>query len=169
MATSRLGALWTSRSAEWYTPAEVLDRVAACLGGIDLDPAADPGRRVPAARHYTAAEDGLRRPWDAARVFCNPPYGRDIRAWVLKAVSEYRLGRAGQALLLVPARTDTAWWRLLDPFPVAFWRGRIRFETPDGLGDAAPFPSAVAALGVAADRLAAAFDGAAVVRVPFPG
>ena len=57
------GALYTSDTAEHYTPAHVLDLVVQIMGGIDLDPCADPGRRVPAAAHYTAEDDGLSRPW----------------------------------------------------------------------------------------------------------
>ena len=36
--------------------------------------------------------------------WCNPPYGREIREWVAKAVDE----RGG--CLLLPARVDTVWF-----------------------------------------------------------
>ena len=70
----RLASLQTSTSAEWYTPPSVIDRVLAVLGHIDLDPCAEPGRRVPATVHLTAEEDGLTRAWHG-RVYLNPPMG----------------------------------------------------------------------------------------------
>lgn len=136
----------------------------ACLGQIDLDPCANPERTVPAARHYTAADDGLAREWRGA-VFMNPPYGREIGDWVEKLATEFESGRVTQAIALVPARVDTAWFRRLSALPVAFWRGRITFVGPDGAQNPAPFPSALFALGVAPERLPSAFAEVADVFV----
>ncbi len=156
---------FTSASPEWYTPPVVLERAIACLGAIDLDPCANPSRTVPARSHFTETEDGLSRPWHG-RVFMNPPYGRQIGRWIEKLVEEFELGHVTQALALVPARTDTAWFRRLSAFPVAFWRGRVSFVGSDGARNPAPFPSAVVALGVSADVFAAAFKSVADVYVP---
>lgn len=147
---------FSSESSEWATPAVVLDRVAALMGGIDLDPCSDPQHTVPATMHYTADQDGLRWSW-RGRIFMNPPYGRTIDAWIAKLVEEFEAGRVTQAVALVPARTDTAWWRRLGAFPVAFWRGRLAFIGPDGAVNPAPFPSALVALGMEPGRLADAF------------
>ena len=38
---------------ERYTPEWILKMVEAILGGIDLDPAADPRKRVNAINHFT--------------------------------------------------------------------------------------------------------------------
>jgi hypothetical protein len=57
----------------------------------------------------------------------------------------------------VPARTDTAWFRPLFRFPIAFLAGRLRFIDGSGRArDPAPFPSAVALLKaeIAAEDLA---------------
>jgi hypothetical protein len=55
-----------------YTPRWVFDAMAL---RFDLDVAAPVGGplHVPADRWYTAADDGLRQPWDGL-VWCNPPY-----------------------------------------------------------------------------------------------
>ena len=36
------------------------------------------------AAYYTPQQDGLSQPWPG-RVWCNPPYGREIGRWVKKA------------------------------------------------------------------------------------
>lgn len=146
---ARLEALYSSTNSEHYTPPDVLNLVAAVLGGIDLDPCADPGCRVPAAAHYTAELDGLRRPW-AGRVFMNPPYGRRIGAWVDRLVEAHAAGAVPEAIALVPARVDSAWWRRLASSCslVLFWAGRLRFLDSDGRPQSpAPFPSALVYLG----------------------
>jgi hypothetical protein len=35
---------FSSATPEWYTPAEIIQRVDAALGGIELDPCSDPQR-----------------------------------------------------------------------------------------------------------------------------
>ncbi len=156
---------FTSATPEWYTPPVVLERVLACLETIDLDPCANCDRTVPARSHFTEAEDGLSRPWHG-RIYMNPPYGRQIGPWIEKLVTEFESGRTTEALALVPARVDTAWFRRLSVFPVAFWRGRISFIGSDGARNPAPFPSAIVALGVPVDAFAKAFAGVADVYVP---
>ena len=161
----RLSVHFSSDSPEWYTPPAVLDRVVNCLGAIDLDPCAEAQLgNVPAARHLTADDDGLAHEWQG-RMFMNPPYGREIGLWIDKLAAEFEAGRIMQAIVLVPARTDTAWFRRLSAFPVGFWRGRITFIGPDGGQNPAPFPSALFALGVAPEQFAATFDDVADVYV----
>jgi len=139
-------ALLSSASPDWWTPPHILEAAREALGGrIDLDPCANDGPpNVPAGRHFTRADDGLSRPWSGL-VFMNPPYGREIGRWTEKAIAE--TGRAEAVIVLVPARTDTRWFRPLFRFPICFLAGRLRFI--DGSGrprDPAPFPSAVALL-----------------------
>lgn len=56
-------------------------------------------------RYFTKADDGLAQVW-SGRVWMNPPYGREIGAWMAKA---WRSSQAGALVVcLVPARTDTA-------------------------------------------------------------
>ena len=65
-------------SDDCYTPRWVFDAMGLTF---DLDVAAPPGGpwHVPAARYYTAEDDGLTSPWDGL-VWCNPPYSR-MKDW----------------------------------------------------------------------------------------
>jgi phage N-6-adenine-methyltransferase len=156
-------SLFTSKSKEWYTPPAIVDAVIDVMGSIDLDPCADPGCNIPAKRHYTATTDGLSQTWPG-RVYMNPPYGREIQKWIIKLVSEYDAGNVTQAVVLVPARVDTKWFRGLERFPVCFIDGRLKFSDHT---NSAPFPSAVICIGSALERFAAVFGQLGRIYVPF--
>lgn len=68
----------SSRSNEWYTPADIIDRVRKVLGDITLDPAscAAANEIVRASRYLTKDEDGLRHDWSGASIYLNPPGGK---------------------------------------------------------------------------------------------
>lgn len=76
-----------------------------------------------------------------ARVFCNPPYGREIGKWVKKCYEESRKPNT-LVVMLVPARTDTAWfWNYIHgKAEIRFVRGRLHFNDSK---QGAPFPSMV--------------------------
>jgi len=137
-------ALYSSDSDDWRTPKEIIDAAVAVLGAIDLDPCSDDAEtpNVPAATWYTETDNGLAQKW-AGTVYMNPPYGRVIEEWVAKLVSHYVAGDVTAAITLVPARTDTQWFRLLRDYPVCFVTGRLRFSG----AEPAPFPSAAFYLG----------------------
>lgn len=60
--------------------------------------------------YYTPETDGLSKSWNrGGAVFCNPPYGREIRKWVKKAYEEAQV-MSYLIVLLIPARTDTAYF-----------------------------------------------------------
>ena len=75
------------------------------------------------------------------RVFVNPPYGKEISKWVKKAYEESRYCEV--VVMLIPARTDTAWfWNYIHgKAEIRFVRGRLHFNDSKS---AAPFPSMVA-------------------------
>ena len=159
---NRLEPLLRSGSDDWTTPAHIITRVIATFGAVpDCDPSSDAAHTVPARIHFTIQDDGLTRPW-VGNLYVNPPYGRAIGAWVAKALAEHASGHATQVIMLLPARPDTRWWQLLDPFPVAFLRGRLRFG---GAPSSAPFPSAMVYLGLNLGGFADAFGDIALIRV----
>ena len=79
------------------------------------------------------------------RVFCNPPYGKEISKWIEKAFIENKRGT--MVVLLLPARTDTRWFHdfIYKKHEIRFIRGRLKFN--DGK-QAAPFPSMVVVMEV---------------------
>lgn len=161
--TVKLAALMSSADTSWRTPDVVLDLVRQ-VGPIELDPCGHQESLVRARRELriTRGDDGLTADWMALSggglVFCNPPFGREIGAWVLRC---HALGRAGgEAIALLPSRTDTAWWHAYVAPPasqaVCFQRGRITFVGAPG---PAPFPTAFAFFGspARANRFAEVF------------
>ena len=154
----------SSESHEWYTPKNIIERVQSVLGGIDIDPASPPTPEyrewVPARIHYDKAEDGLAHQWKGT-VFLNPPYGRGdngARPWVIKMYAEHELKRMNAGILLVPARTDTEWFRLVWRFHMlCFIYGRLKHDGPNKKKNTATFPSVLAYLGPSKIGFARAF------------
>ena len=74
-------------------------------------------------------------------MFCNPPYGKQIKKWCRKAYEE-SLNPDTTVVMLIPARTDAAWFHdyILGKAEIRFIRGRLRFS---GATQNAPFPSMV--------------------------
>jgi len=129
--------LSSSRSDDWPTDPKVFAKLDAEFG-FTLDPCASE-RNAKCPRFFTRDDDGLAQEW-TGRVFCNPPYGRQIGEWVRKAW-EASQSSADLVVLLIPARTDTRWWHEYVALgEVRFVKGRLRFGD---LSAPAPFPSAV--------------------------
>ncbi len=152
------GPLFTSASPEHYTPRIIIDRVLRCWpDGIDLDPCSNargPEANVPAGWHYIKEDDGLSKAW-RGRVYMNSPYGREIKRWVAKMVSEYENGRTTEAIALLPGRIDTQWMALLRDYPRCEVRGRLTFIGNDA---PAPFPSVIVYLGARKAEFREAFS-----------
>jgi len=127
----------SSLSNEWTTPRELYEQLDAEFH-FTLD-AASTDENALCERHYTIDDDGLKQEW-AGSVWLNPPYGREIGAWMQKAAQS---NRGGVTVCLVPARTDTRWWHewiVGHATEVRFIRGRLKFGNS---GSGAPFPSAI--------------------------
>ena len=113
-------------TSDWLTPPTVI----AALGQFDLDPCAHPEQFYQTADHMIAPPaNGLDAEWNG-RVWLNPPYGSELRAWIS------RLAEHGDGIALVPARTEVESW--FWPFiweradAILFLRGRLWFLKPDG-------------------------------------
>lgn len=132
--------MFSSKSNEWATPPELFSELDAEFG-FSLDPCAtDDNHKCP--KYYTQKDDGLRQNWGGERVFCNPPYGRAIGEWVRKCSEEAKKPDT-LVVLLIPARTDTAYFHdyiYRKAREVRFLRGRLRFG---GATNSAPFPSMI--------------------------
>lgn len=165
----QLAMFSTARTGEgddtWRTPPEVLDRVRR-LGPIGLDPCTAPDNPVGAPVFFTELDDGLARSWAGfGLVFCNPPYSQLRAAWGLKIARE---GLRAEIVSLVPARTETEWFREAcwsSASAVCFWYGRLTFVGGEA---SAPFPSALPYHGPRPEAFARAFedDGRVVMLQP---
>lgn len=131
--------LFQSRSDEWATP---LEKYAALHAEFhfNLDPCASDANHK-CADYYTKEDDGLTKDWGGRRVFCNPPYGREIGKWVKKCYEESQKPDT-LVVMLIPARTDTAYFHdyIYGKAEIRFLRGRLHFNESKG---AAPFPSMI--------------------------
>jgi hypothetical protein len=157
---------------DWLTPLDIVEASWALLGGIDLDPAAGNNphlARVP--RRIGPDEDGLAPEvlWSGS-VFMHPPCQR-IGEWVSRCRSEFTSGSVREAMLLVPALTDSPWFVALATFAKGFLRQRPQFTLPRrSTPQVADLPYAVVHLARGEDRLAAfaaAFGELADVHLPF--
>jgi len=132
-----------SQTPEWNTPDEIVKKVVSILGHIDLDPCSNEESDINATEKFLKREDGLNQSWNG-RVYMNPPYGREIGDWINKLCDEYEDGNVIEAIALVPARTDTEWFKRLRIYPRLFVWGRLKFGDSE---NSAPFPSMIVYMG----------------------
>lgn len=131
----------TSDRTDWETPRDLFDRLND-FWQFDLDVAASDANHL-CPIYFTRETDGLSHSWRGHRVWCNPPYGKQIADWVRKAYEETRDGRT-LVIMLVPARTDTRWYHDYiqgKAAEVKFIRGRLKYTLGGVAQNSAPFPS----------------------------
>ena len=139
---------YSSKSSEHNTPKWLVDEIRHYFeGSIDFDPCTnnEAQQLIQATYYQTYPSNILREAWNYRAVYMNPPYGRQISVWINKLVVECRLQNVETAIALVPARTDTRWFRLLEPYPILFLYGRLKFSNAS---NSAPFPNALAFIGM---------------------
>lgn len=115
--------LFSKNSDNWRTP-KVIYEYYMKLGFYDPCP-------------YESEFDGLQIEWKEKN-FVNPPYSR-ISEFVDKCIIEHKKGHL--VYLLIPARTDTKYFRKLVDYGVdiTFITGRLHFNE----SNSAPFPSCI--------------------------
>lgn len=129
--------LFSSNTCEWETPQDFFDTWNARFN-FTLDVCATK-QNAKCEKFFTKEDDALTKEWKGV-LWMNPPYGREIKAWIKKAYETAQAGD-GTVVCLLPARTDTAWWHdYCMKGEVTFIRGRLKFG---GSKNSAPFPSAV--------------------------
>lgn len=131
--------VFSSNSNEWPTPQDFFDELNREFS-FTLDPCStDENHKC--SKYYTLAEDGLLQDWGGERVFCNPPYGREIGKWVEKSFVESKKENT-LVVMLLPARTDTRWFHnfIYNKSEIRFVKGRLKFGDSK---NSAPFPSMV--------------------------
>lgn len=133
--------MFSSKTDQWATPQDFFDKLNEEFH-FTLDPCADEFNHK-CDKYYTKEDDGLKQSWQNERVFCNPPYGREIGKWVHKCFIESHRPNT-TCVMLLPARTDTKWFHnyIYDlPFTeIRFIKGRLKFGDSK---NSAPFPNMV--------------------------
>ena len=126
---------------EWLTPPDLVKK----LGEFDLDPCCPVNPPfVHAKSNFTIKDNGLKKEW-FGRVFCNPPYDRNLNLWLDK------LKRHGNGIAVLFARTETKLffenvWD--DADGILFVKGRIKFYHVNGTQGGTPgAPSVIVAYG----------------------
>ena len=129
-----------SKTDDWSTPTWLFEKLNE-THSFDLDVAASLSNHLcdewfGLDHPNQARTDGLTAQW-SGHVWCNPPYGRGIKDWVLKASQHDDL-----VVMLLPARTDTKWFHdlVLPNAKVTFIKGRLKFGNSVV---SAPFPSMI--------------------------
>ena len=114
--------MFASGSEEWGTPRGLIAALERLFGPFDLDPCCRLREFAKAPTFYS--DGGLERPW-GENTFCNPPWSKKkpIDPWVEKA-------SRSRSTMLIPARTDTRWFRKCfeRAAAIAFISGRLRYE-----------------------------------------
>jgi len=130
-------SLFSSDKMDWETPAYLFDRLNNEFN-FTLDVCALQ-HNAKCRRYFTPEIDGLSQPWSGV-CWMNPPYGREIGKWVIKAAVESRRGCV--CVCLVPVRSDAQWWHdyVMRSAEVRLLTRRLTFV---GGGNKATFPACV--------------------------
>lgn len=140
MRNSKLTAgIFSMTDDNWETPQYLFDELNSEFK-FTLDPCCT-AENAKCSLFFTKEKDGLAQNWQGHTVFCNPPYGRAISAWVEKCYLESRKPNT-KVVMLIPARTDTSYFHdfIYHNAELRFIRGRLRFV---GARHGAPFPSMI--------------------------
>lgn len=127
---------FSSKTNEWATPQDFFDKLHEEFD-FTLDAAAT-AENSKCPKYFSLEQDGLQQQFTGERVWCNPPYGREIGKWIEKCATE----PSEITVMLIPARTDTkAWHKFIFPkAEIRFVAGRLKFNDHKWN---APFPVAV--------------------------
>jgi len=129
--------MFSSKTDLWATPQSFFDKLNRVFK-FEIDVCALP-ENAKCPIYFTPEQNGLEQEW-IGTLWMNPPYGKEISAWVEKAHLSAKQNGA-TVVCLLPARVDTRWWHdYCEKAEVFFIKGRLKFG---GSKNSAPFPSAV--------------------------
>lgn len=137
-----LNVMCSSQKTEWETPNSLFEELDKEFN-FTLDPCCT-HNNAKCEKHYTKEDNGLLQDWTGERVFCNPPYGKELPPWIRKCAEHGE--RGGLAVMLIFARTDTKAFHeyIYHKAEIRFLKGRVKFG---GCKNAAPFPSMIVIFG----------------------
>lgn len=132
--------MFSSKTDLWATPKSFYDKLNEEFH-FTLDPCSTHDNHK-CEKYFTKEDDGLSKSWFGENVFCNPPYGREIKNWVKKCYIE-SMQKDTNVVASLPARTDTQWFHTYiynKAKEIRFVKGRLKFGDSK---NSAPFPSMV--------------------------
>jgi site-specific DNA-methyltransferase (adenine-specific) len=131
--------MFSSKTDMWSTPQDFFNKLDKEFY-FTLDPCAT-DKNHKCNKYFTVEDDGLKQDWQGETVFCNPPYGSEIKDWVEKCFNESRKPNT-ICVMLIPSRTDTKYFHqfIYNQSEIRFIKGRLKFG---GCKNPAPFPSMV--------------------------
>lgn len=153
----------SAKTAEWYTPDDIVERARKVLGCIDFDPCTNEtaNKRIKAAMYFNAFDDGLKRRWPSGTVLLNPPTRKTQKFW--KKLMEHRdCLNLSDAIYIAYSIEQLA--TIQEPIPLAHFpmvipRRRIDFLKPDGTpGGRASHANAIVYVPGYVDRTQEFFD-----------
>lgn len=137
--------MFSNNDNSWATPQDFYNKLNEEFN-FTLDPCATP-YTAKCKKYYTKYDDGLSKSWKDEVVFCNPPYGREIKQWVKKCHDECK---HATIVMLIPSRTDTIYFHdyIYNKAEIRFIKGRLKFVKAENKDEhikfsPAPFPSMV--------------------------
>jgi len=135
-----LAPLMSSKDMTWGTPQDFYNKLNKEFN-FTLDPCSS-NTNAKCNKYYTEEDNGLIQDWSGETVFCNPPYGREIKEWVKKCSDE---SKKATVVMLIPARTDTKYFHdyIYKKHEIRFLKGRLKFTQNGKTLASAPFPSMV--------------------------
>ena len=135
-----LDVMFSSKTDLWSTPQDFYNELNKDFN-FSLDPCST-HENAKCEKHFTIEDNGLEQDWANNNVFCNPPYGKEIKKWVKKCYEESQKENTN-VVMLIPARTDTTYFHdyiYKKAKEIRFIRGRLKFGQAK---NSAPFPSMV--------------------------
>lgn len=120
----KIEACLSKKTDNWKTPSFIYDYFVNKCGFFD-----------PCPYNENPEIDGLKIEWGGLN-FVNPPYSK-INKWVDKSIEEAKKNKV--VIMLLPARTDTQWFKKIwnAGCAIMFIEGRLHFND----SASAPFPS----------------------------
>ena len=130
-----------TQRTDYVTPMPLVEMLGERFGPFVLDAAATK-RNTRCEEFISRKQDAFKTGWwlptsavgTSQGVFCNPPWGRGLGAWVDRACGQASLrdnvGVEGNIVMLLPVRTDNGWFQACVAWHCAeilFFGGRIRF------------------------------------------
>ena len=132
--------MFSSETNEWSTP-DYIYNILNKEFNFTLDPSSS-NENHKCQKYFTVNENGLLQSWNNEIVFCNPPYGKEMKQWIKKSWEE-SLHPNTCVVMLLPSRTDTIYqhdYIFKYAKQIHFIKGRLKFGNSQ---NSAPFPSQI--------------------------